>query len=194
MKKNISICIVTIFLLCGGCTNRYLKPTSICQPLSTFDTIVIAPINSDSAFVEEEQYRQLPHNIALAITDNLKDQLEDNHIFSKVIQSSDCVDHAIKIDGKIYSLIHHRRSFHVGIRGQIINCQNGESLYKFDNNDEQDSESVKLPSQIAGKLVAGIKAKLTCEKKATIKYPALILQQKQDTTIKGPALILEQEK
>ena len=155
---------MVVLFLGIGCTNMYLRPTSTCQPLSAFDTLVIAPFNGDSAFVEEGQYRGLPHDIAVATTDRLKDQIEISHIFSKVIQSSDCADRAIKIDGKIYSLIHNRRSFHVGIRGQIINCQTGESLYKFDNDDESDSESFKLPSQIAEKLTDGIKAKLICVK------------------------------
>jgi len=152
-----------MLFLSYGCTNTYLKPTSTCQPLSAFNTLVISPFTGDKAFVEEEQYRSFPHDIVIAITEQLKDQMEDSHMFNKVIQSSDCSDRAIKIDGKIYSLIHHRRSFHIGIRGQLINCQTGESLYKFDNDDEQDSEIIKLPGQIAGKLINGIKAKLICE-------------------------------
>ncbi len=194
MKKNILICIITTIFLCGGCTDKYLKPTSICKPLSAYDTIVIAPFDGDSSFVEELQYGHLPKEIARATTERLKDTIEDNHIFRSVIQSSDCVDHAIKIDGKIYSLTHYRRSFHVGIRGQITDCQNGERLYIFDNDDEQDSEIVKLPGQIAGKLVAGIKAKLICEKDTSIKDPALLLQQKQDKKSKGPALIIQPDK
>lgn len=176
MNKNITICIVTVFLLFVGCTNinKTLRPTSVCQPLSAFDTIIIAPINGDSALVEEEQYRHLPRDIALATTNSLKDQIEDAHIFKKVKQSSDCADHAIKIDAKIYSLIHHRRSFHVGIRGQILNCLTGESIYKFDSDDEQDSEIIKLPGQIADKLVDGIKTKLTCSA-SDIKKPVASL-------------------
>jgi hypothetical protein len=122
---------------------------------------VISPFNGDAALVEEGQYRGLPHDIAVATTERLKDQIENSHIFSKVIQSSDCADRAIKIDGKIYSLIHHRRAFHVGVRGHIINCQNGETLYKYDA-DEQDSKSITLPGQIAEELTNGIKARLIC--------------------------------
>jgi hypothetical protein len=155
MNERILLCITTLLLLLVGCADRYLKPISTCQPLSAFDTIIITPFNGDSAFIEEAQYGHLPPRIALATTERLKDQLEDSHMFRNVIQSSDCTDHAIKIDGKIYSLTHHRRSFHIGIRGQIINCQNGDGLYKYDNDDEQDSEIVKLPGQIAGKLIAG---------------------------------------
>jgi hypothetical protein len=163
MKKNLLICSMVMLFLSIGCTNTYLKPTSTCQPLSAFDTLVISPFNGDAAFVEEGQYRGLPHDIAVATTERLKDQIENSHMFRKVIQSSDCADRAIKIDGKIYSLINHR-GFHAGVRGQIINCQTGESLYKFDNDDESDSESFKLPIQIAEKLTDGIKAKLICVK------------------------------
>jgi hypothetical protein len=163
MKKNLRICTVIALMLSIGCANKYLKPTSTCQPLSVFEKIVIAPISGDNAFVEEEQYKGLPRDIAAANTEQLKEQIEDSQMFKEVIQSPDCVDGAIKIDGKIYSLIHHR-GFHVGIRGQIINCRTGERLYKFDNDDEQDSKSIKIPRQIAEDLTKGIRAKLKCEK------------------------------
>jgi hypothetical protein len=85
-------------------------------------------------------------------------------MFSKVIQSSECADHAVKIDGKIYRLIHNRGTFHFGIRGKIIDCQNGKSLYQFDSDDESDSESFQLPPKIAERLTDGIKEKLICDK------------------------------
>jgi len=154
---------VVLFLSIGCHNTFYLRPTSTCQPLSAFDTLVISPFNGDAAFVEEEQYRLLPHQIAVATTEQLKDQIEDSHMFSKVIQSSDCVDRAIRIDGKIYILSHKRRSFNVFSRGQIINCQTGESLYKFDK-ENNNSESSKLPHEIAEDLTGGIKERLTCEK------------------------------
>jgi hypothetical protein len=165
MKKNVLISIIIALFFSIGCVsyNTYLKPTSTCQPLSAFNTLVISPFNGDAAFVEEDQYRAIPHDIAVATTDELKELVENSHLFSKVILSSDCPKHAIKIEGKIYRLIHHR-GFHAGVRGQIVNCQTGESLYKFDNDDEQDEDSYKLPGQIAEKLTDGIKAKLTCGK------------------------------
>lgn len=163
MEKNLLICITVVLFLGTGCVNTYLKPTSTCQPLSAFDTLVISPFNGDAAIVEEERYRGIPHDIALETTEDLKDEVENNHLFRKVIESSACAKHAIKIDGKIYRLIHHR-GFHAGVRGQIIDCQTGESIYKFNNDDEQDDDSYKLPSQIAVKLTDGIKAKLSCAK------------------------------
>ena len=162
MKKNISIFSLTILLLCGGCVSGYLSPISTCQPLSAYKTIVVAPIDGDKALVEESKYRHLPHDIALAATEKLKEGIEFNSLFPKVIQSSVCVDNAVKIDGKIYSLVHHKRSFHLGVRGGIIDCRNNKPLYIFDH-DEEDSESVKLPIQIADKIVEGIRARLTCE-------------------------------
>jgi len=163
MNKHTLICITASLLLCVGCASMDLKPTSSCQPLSAFTTIVISPFNADNALVEEDKYKDLPRKIAAASTDRLKDQLEDNHVFGKVLVSTECADHAIKIDGKIYSLIHHKRSYHVDIGGQVINCQTGEVMYKYRNSDEQDSESIILPDQIAGKLMNGIKDKLICE-------------------------------
>jgi len=164
MNRHVLICIgLVVLLLNNGCINTYLRPTTTCKPLSTFDTLVISPFNGDAAFVEEDRYKGIPHDIAVATTEELKDQVENSHMFRKVIQSSECVKHAVKIDGKIYSLIHHR-GFHAGIRGQLINCETGESLYKFNNDDEQDSESYKLPSQIAEKLTEGMRAKLKCDK------------------------------
>ena len=162
MKKNILIGISTISLLCCSSTNQYLRPLSTCQPLSAYKTIVVTPINGDSALVEESKYRRLPHEIAKATTERLKDQIEFNYLFPKVVQSAGCEDQAIKIEGKIYSLDHNKRSFHIGIRGRIIDCQNNKPLYLFDH-DEENSENGKLPGQIAEKIYEGIKAKLTCE-------------------------------
>ncbi len=164
MNKNLVICIMVVLFLSIGCRNTYyLQPTSTCQPLSAFDTLVISPFNGDAAFVEEDQYKSFPHKIATATTEQLKDQIEDSHMFSKVIQSSDCIDRAIRIDGKIYSLIHNRRSFNVIVRGQIINCQTGNSLLKF-NIENNNSQSSKLPHEIAEELTNAIKARLICEK------------------------------
>lgn len=161
MKKSILICIFTLLVFGNGCAGRYLSPISTCKPLSAFNTIVIAPFEGDSAFVEESKYKQLPHDIARAVTERLKEQLEFNYIFPKVIQSSVCVDQAIKIEGKIYRVDHQKRTFHAGVRGRIINCQNNIPLYLFDH-DEEEFESSKLPGQIADKLYEGIKERLTC--------------------------------
>jgi hypothetical protein len=162
MKKNLLVGITAILLFCGCSTNRYLKPISTCQPLAAFNAIVITPFDGDSALVEESKYRQLPRDIAQAVTERFKDKIEFNYLFPKVVQSSECVDKAIKIEGKIYTLVHNKRSFHIGVRGRIIDCQNNKPLYLFDH-DEKDSESGKLPGQIVDNLYDGIKARLTCE-------------------------------
>ncbi|HEX9021057.1 MAG TPA: hypothetical protein VF903_07335 [Nitrospirota bacterium] len=167
MTKNTLIFFAAVLFLCFGCVgsyNSYLKPTAGCQPLSAFDTIIIAPFNGDAALVEEEKYEHLPREVARAASEQLKINIEEDHLFKKVLQSSNCADHAVKIDGSIYSLIHSRRTFHLGVRGQVVNCQTGESLYRFDNDDEQDSDIVILPRQIAEKISEGIRAKLKCEK------------------------------
>jgi len=164
MKRNLLICTIAVLFLDIGCAARYLKSTSpVCQPLSAFDTIVISPVDSSKVFIEEDQYRGLAPNIAVATTEQLKDQIEDSQMFSRVIQSLDCADGAIKVESKMFSLSHHR-GFHVGIRGQIVNCRTGERLYKFEYDDESDSEAIKIPRQIAEKLTRGIRAKLICVK------------------------------
>ncbi len=162
MKKNISVCILALLFLGSGCVNRYLNPITTCQPLSAYKTIVVMPIDGNSAQVEESKYFHLPQYIARTTTEKLKEQIEFYYLFPKVIQSSACVDQAIKIEGKISYVDHSKGIFHVGIRGRIIDCQNNKPLYIFEH-DEEDSESVKLPGQIADKLFEGIKAKLTCE-------------------------------
>jgi hypothetical protein len=164
---------MALVLFCAGCasTNTYLKPVSSCQPLSAFDTILLSPISSDSAFVEERKYGHLPPQIASAATDNLKDKLEEGRAFRRVILSSNCATRAIKLEGKIYQLIHNKGKFRIGIRGQIVNCDTGEALYKFHKEDESDSEIRKLPKQIAGHLADGITAKLVCEQSPTSNPP-----------------------
>lgn len=160
-EKSILICILTMLVFGSGCAGRYLSPISNCQPLSAYKTIVITPIDGDSALVEESKYKHLPHDIAQALTERLKDQIEFYYLFPKVVQSSECVDQAIKLEGRIYTLDHNKRSFHLGIRGRIIDCQSNKPLYIFDH-DEEDTESGKLPGQIADKLFEGIKGRLTC--------------------------------
>jgi hypothetical protein len=144
-----------------GCAKYYLTPVSACRPLSAYDTLIIAPFDGDSAFVEEEKYTHLPRSIANATPDHLKEKVEDTHLFRNVAISPNCADHAVKLDGKIYSLSHHR-GFYAGIRGKIIDCKTGESLYKYDK-EEQDDDSINLPPQIASKLASGIRAKMACK-------------------------------
>jgi hypothetical protein len=162
MKNNILICVFSMLLLGSGCAGRYLTPISKCQPLSAYNKMVIAPFDGGSAHVEELKYAHLPAHIAQGATARLKDQLEFYYLFPKVIQSAECADQAVKIEGKIIHLGHFKRAFHVEVRGRIIDCQNNTPLYIFEF-DEEDSESAKLPIQIGDKLFEGIKERLTCQ-------------------------------
>ena len=162
MKKNIKICILISFFLCGGCAGRYLTPIDKCQPLSAYNTMVITPFDGSSAHTEELKYVHLPGHIARGATARLKDQLEFYYLFPKVIQSSECAGQAVRIEGKIIRLDHYKRSFHVEVRGRIMDCQNNKPLYIFEF-DEEDSESGKLPILIGDKLFDGIKERLTCQ-------------------------------
>ena len=160
MKKNISIFSFTILLLCGGCASGYLSPISTCQPLSAYKTIVVAPIDGDTALVEESKYRHLPHDIALAATEKLKEGMEFNSLFPKVLQSSVCVDNAVRIEGKIYSLVHYKRSFHLGVRGGIIDCEI-ITPFIYSNMTKRILKVLNCPFKLRIRLVDGIRARLT---------------------------------
>ncbi|MBI4767184.1 MAG: hypothetical protein HY787_21775 [Deltaproteobacteria bacterium] len=162
MKKNILIGIFSMFLLGSGCAGRYLTPISKCQPLSAYKTIVITPFDGDSAQIEELKYIHLPPYIARGATEKLKDQVEFYYLFTKVVQSPDCVDQAIRIEGKIVNLDHAKRTFHVKVRGRIVDCRSNQPLYLFEF-EEKDSESTRLSGQIADTLLEAIKARLTCQ-------------------------------
>jgi len=162
VKIKLTILSISILFFLAGCADRILRPTSICQPLSDFDTIVIAPVNIDSVLVEEVIYKHLPKDIAVHINDKLKDELENSHSFNKIILSSDCSGKAIKVESKIDSLLNYRRDFHVMINEKILNCESGEYLYKF-NLDESKEYIVDLSDKIARKIAAGINAKLICQ-------------------------------
>jgi hypothetical protein len=161
MKKHFALGLVTALFLCSGCTVHYLKPISNCQPLSAFDTVVISPFEGGSAQVEELKYLHLPQYFARVATERLKDKLEFYYLFPKVIQSSTCVDQAIKIEVRIDSLKHSLGSFYVGIRGRIVDCQSNKPLYIFEET-EVNSATVKMPDQIADRIIMGIKDRLTC--------------------------------
>ncbi len=162
MKKNILISVFSILLLGSGCAGRYLQPISTCQPLSAYKTMVITPFDGDSAKIEELKYVHLPRYIAQGASARLKEQLEFYYVFPKVTQSAECADQAVRIEGKIVNLDHAKRSFHVKVRGRIIDCKNNTPLYLFEF-DEDDSESTRLPIQIGDKLFEGIKERLTCQ-------------------------------
>jgi hypothetical protein len=162
MKKNILLCFFAVLFLGCGCAGRYLTPISKCQPLSAYNKIVIAPFDGSSAHVEELKYIHLPRYIAQGATARLKEQLEFYYLFPKVTQSAECADQAVRIEGKIIKLDHYKRSFHVEVRGRVVDCKNNTPLYLFEF-DEEDSESTQLPIQIGDKLFEGIKEKLTCQ-------------------------------
>jgi hypothetical protein len=124
---------------------------------------VITPVKVDKTYVEEEKYRGLPPAIAASTAFQLKELVEESKMFSKVILSSECVDRAIIIDVMIYSLIHKKGNFNVKAIGKISNCKTGIILDKFENNN-RDSESVRLPRKIAEEIADGINSTL-CVKK-----------------------------
>jgi len=165
MKPNLSIYIIVMLFLSSGCNNSlnhsYLKPTTVCKPLSAFDILVISPLTGDSVFVEETQYKGIPKDLANATNERLKEYFEENRMFAKTIISTDCADKAIKIDCKLNNLSHRSGRFHTVISGKIINCQTGETLYRFEN-DEADSQSFRLPDEILKNLSRGIRAKMDC--------------------------------
>src|SRR5260370_41968717 len=99
--------IALVSVLIFGCVHLRLTPTSTCQPLSGFDKLVIYQFDGGAAFVEEEQYRRIPQFIAADTPEKLRDQIEARHLFKTVVLASDCSGHAIKVDGKLYRLIHH---------------------------------------------------------------------------------------
>jgi hypothetical protein len=161
MKKSILICLCSVLLLGNGCAGRYLQPISTCQPLAAYKTIVITPFDGASAQIEELKYVHLPPYIAKGATERLKDQVEFYYLFPKVIQSPHCSDQAVRIEGKVIGLDHAKRSFHVRVRGRIVDCRSNQPLYLFEF-EEEDSDSTKLPGQIADTLFEAIKARLTC--------------------------------
>jgi len=158
MKLDHLICIIVVMFLNTGCSNS----NSACKPPGVFDTLVISPFNGDATWVEEVKYERLPHGIAVKTTEQLIKLLEDSKMFSKVIQSSDCVDRAVKIDGKINSLIHKKGNFTVKASGKFINCQTGDIIDYFENSNS-DSKSDKLPNKIAEE-VADDFIKMMCVK------------------------------
>jgi hypothetical protein len=134
---------MAIFMV-TGCSSQKV----VCTPPAGIDTIVVVPFKSDTTFVEEEKYNNLPPAIATETTAQLIKYLENSHMFSKVIQSSGCLANAVKIDGKIASLVHHKGNFTIIARGNVTNCQTKIEIEKFENSNS-DSKSVKLPNKIA---------------------------------------------
>ena len=150
MKTSHYIYIMAIMFLSTSCTH---KRTSCVSP-SNIDNLVISPFNGNEAWVEEVQYKELPQRISVEATEQLKEYIEGTKIFGKVIQSTDCVDRSLKVDGKLSSLTHHR-GFNITFRGKIFNCQTGETLFRFDHN-LSDSGAIDLPHKIMEKVAYDI--------------------------------------
>ncbi|RJQ20032.1 MAG: hypothetical protein C4560_05530 [Nitrospiraceae bacterium] len=159
---------IAFLLLSGGCADRSVKPATKCHPKYAIDTVVIAPFTTDTVLVEEDRYRQMPQDIAISIPDRLKDQLSDRQIFKKVILSPECVENALKVEGKLISLIHSMRTFHLGARWQLINCANNERLYSSDNIDYADYISIKLTDQVVNDIVGNTMGQLNILKSQEI--------------------------
>jgi hypothetical protein len=157
MKNSYTIILIALFF--SGCAT-FLKPTTKCQPLSSFNTVIISPVTSDETIVEEKKYSQLPPQIAALATILLKEKIEDSRMFKNIIQSSECAAGAIKIDTKISSFIH-RRGFHATIRGSIVDCQTNEVIYRFQDV-ESESNSFKISSEIAQVITKGISKYYQC--------------------------------
>lgn len=152
---------VTLLTLLSGC-GSILTPSPECRPLSYFDTIIISPVASDETIVEENKYKQLPPKISALSTTLLKENIEDSNIFKHVSISSECTSGAIKIDSKITTLIHHNGEFHASIRGSIVECKTGDTLYRFKEVwSEKDGSQVS--EKYANDISRSIKKHLACK-------------------------------
>lgn len=161
MKLIKLVCCVTLLTLLGGC-GSILTPSPECRPLSAFDAIIISPVASDETIVEENKYNQLPPKIAALSTTFLKENIEDSNIFKHVSTSSECTSGAIKIDSKIATLIHHNGEFHATIRGSIVECKTGNTLYRF-KEVWSEKDSALVAEKYANDISRSIKKNLVCK-------------------------------
>src|SRR5476649_1130893 len=101
--------LATVLLSCVGCATSQgiagANGAPTCRSLATFEELLISPFTSDGAWVEEQEYKDLPRFIAAETSEVLQARIEDKRVFGKVLHASDCSSHAIKLDGKIYRVI-----------------------------------------------------------------------------------------
>lgn len=173
MKKLLpGICLLSLIL--SGCFvvnlhNKLFNPPDCSKP-SPFSTVTIIPFSTDEVLIEGiSEGKEMTNiggglkGITNRIGESLKDKLSAYRKFDKISQGSECGDRSIKVEGKVVSLAHiHRTGFVLFVRGEILNCTTGESLYKFEVK-EDDDELYKVPDKIAKKIAEEIYDKLLCQ-------------------------------
>jgi len=178
MKKHVPV-IFLLSLSLSGCFimnahNKLFNPPDCSKP-SPFPTVIITPFSSDDVLIEGiKEGGEMSDiagglkGVANRIGETLKDKLAEYRKFDNILQGGECGAQSIKVEGKIVYLAHvHRTGFVVLVRGKILNCTTGESLYKFEVK-EDDDELYQVPDKIAREIAREIYDKLLCQPKAKI--------------------------
>lgn len=166
------VCLLSMLL--SGCFiknlhNKLFNPPDCSKP-SPFSSVIIAPFSTDEVLIEGiSEGKEMVSiggglkGITNRIGETLKDKLAEYKKFDKITQGGECGDRAIKVEGKVIGLAHiHRTGYVVVVRGAIINCTTGETLYKFEVK-EDDDELYKVPDKIAKEIAEDIYDKLLCQ-------------------------------
>jgi hypothetical protein len=172
MKSKATIRLVLLvavsFLFIMGCaSNRTsLTPVNGCKPLSSFSAVNLAPFDTSTTIVtnvisKDSMVSSLTGYVH-EINDQLKSKLEATRRFNKISNGSECGSQVLKIEGKIMALEQDRNKIHVIIRGSIQQCNTGEILYKFEQ-DDTDSALFRTAEIIADKIAVDITNQMTCE-------------------------------
>ena len=172
--KKLFFVICFLSLINSGCFiqkmhNKLFNPPDCSKP-AAFATVIIAPFGTDEVMFDGITEGKEITNIGSSlkgITSRMEEQLNDKLTeykkFDKIILGGNCVDGSIKIEGKVIELAHrHRTGYVMLVRGKILNCSTGESLYKFEI-EEDDDELHSVPDKIAREIAEEIYEKLLCQ-------------------------------
>jgi hypothetical protein len=130
-----------------------------------YETLVIAPVVSRFAIVEEDKYQQLPSTLAANVTEQLRDLVKRSRLFDRVTLAEACPEDggkAVRVETSITSLVHSRGIFHIGLHTRIVRCPNGDGIYSAEQTLHSRQEAIAtMPERMAGAVLAVVTLQTT---------------------------------
>lgn len=161
--------LLLFFAGCGGKRTSALMPVNGCKPLAPYSTIHIAATDTSTTLITSNVRLNAAATLQGYVNEfnqQLKYKLEGTGRFATVSVGNDCGPQGIKLETKIIAVEQYDKRSKVIIRGSLGQCNTGQVLYRFEQ-DDRDSSLLRTAEIIASRIVEDMVNQMSCETPTT---------------------------